>query len=105
MKPRWAEYICAGLFAVFGLQACVAAPVNEYNLARTAVEAAKESEAPRLTPSLWHQASEAYRQGEQCYQKRDFECAKLRLVQARAAAEKAEDAARIQKFKTGDVLP
>ena len=94
-----------GLLLTGALAACVSAPVEEYNFAKAAMDAAKESDAARYATSLYHQASEAYREGETCYQNRDFECARKRFLQAKNLAERAEDAARLATFQSGNPMP
>lgn len=79
-------------------------PVEEYTLARAAIEAARAVQAPRHSPGYWHQADEAYRQGRLYYKDRDYEQAREAFVKARMAAERAENSARLIRQKTGDVL-
>jgi len=75
-------------------------PVNEYNLARTAMEAAQESEAARFSPALWYKAELAYREGQALYRDRDFNGARVRFEAARTFAEQAENAARIGRSES-----
>lgn len=79
-------------------------PVEEYALARAALDAARSVQAARHSPGYWHQAEEAYRQGRVYYQDRDWAAAKEEFDKARFAAEKAENSARLIRQKTGDVL-
>lgn len=79
-------------------------PIEEYTLARAAIEAARAVQAPRHSPGYWHQADEAYRQGRLFYKDRDFARARAEFVKARIAAERAENSARLIRQKTGDVL-
>jgi uncharacterized protein HemY len=79
-------------------------PVEEYTLARAAIDAARAVQAPRHSPGYWHQADEAYRLGRLWYKDRDFQKAREAFVKARLAAEKAENSARLIRQKTGDVL-
>ncbi|KYG67241.1 hypothetical protein AZI86_09555 [Bdellovibrio bacteriovorus] len=82
----------------------VPAPIEDYSLARAAVEAARSVQAARHSPGYWHQAEEAYRKGRIYYEDRDFQKAKEQFVRARMAAEKAENSARLIRQRTGDVL-
>ena len=82
----------------------VPAPIEDYSLARAAVEAARSVQAARHSPGYWHQAEEAYRKGRIYYEDRDFQKAKEQFVRARIAAEKAENSARLIRQRTGDVL-
>jgi hypothetical protein len=79
-------------------------PLEEYSLARAAIEAARAVQAPRHSPGYWHQADEAYRQGRLAYKDRDYVVARESFIRARLAAEKAENSARLIRQKTGDVL-
>lgn len=82
----------------------VPAPVEDYSLARAALDAARSVQAARHSPGYWHQAEEAYRKGRIYFEDRDYSKAKEQFVKARFAAEKAENSARLIRQKTGDVL-
>ncbi|XGC81401.1 DUF4398 domain-containing protein [Bdellovibrio bacteriovorus] len=82
----------------------VPAPVEDYSLARAALDAARSVQAARHSPGYWHQAEEAYRKGRIYFEDRDFSKAKEQFVRARVAAEKAENSARLIRQRTGDVL-
>lgn len=82
----------------------VPAPVEDYSLARAAIDAARSVQAARHSPGFWHQAEEAYRKGRFYYEDRDYSKAKEQFVRARIAAEKAENSARLIRQRTGDVL-
>ncbi len=89
-----------------GLISCVSLiPVDEYTIARAAMDGAKESEAPRYAPALWYKAEQAYREGETFYRERAYGDALKRFVQARTLAEQAENAARLSRFESGDLAP
>lgn len=79
-------------------------PIEEYSFARAAIEAAHGAQAPRLAHGYWSQADEAYRLGKLYYSEREYIKAKAQFIKAREAAEKAENAARVLKFKSGDFL-
>ncbi len=82
----------------------VPAPLEDYSLARAALEAARSVQAARHSPGYWHQAEEAYRKGRIYYDDRDFAKAKEQFVRARISAERAENSARLIHQRTGDVL-
>ena len=82
----------------------VPAPIEDYSLARAAVDAARSVQAARHSPGYWHQAEEAYRKGRIYFEDRDYSKAKDQFVRARVAAEKAENSARLIRQRTGDVL-
>ena len=91
---------------VFLVAGCVTAPapIQEYALARAAIDAAHAVEAPRHSPGYWSQAEESYRRAKILFNDRDYEEAQQEFVRARIAAEKAENAARWLRQKNGEVL-
>ena len=83
--------ICAG---------CTSSPpVREYTLARTALDSARRIEAVRVAPAFFHKAEEAYRKAELQFKKEEFAEAKDQFQLARDFAEKAENAARLQRIE------
>lgn len=88
-------------------QGCVTVdiPDEEYSLARAAVDAARDSESPRYASGLWYKAEQAYKEAERLYKDRRYPAAKKLFVEARTQAEKAENAARLARFQSGDVAP
>lgn len=90
--------------AFFFLVACVGAPpVEEYNLARTAHEAANEAESSRYAQGLWYKADEAYNKAVKLFKDRQHDKAREGFAVARELLEKAENAARIQRVQSGGV--
>ena len=98
---------CALLCCSSGIFAgCVSMiPVDEYTIARAAMDGAKESEAPRFAPALWYKAEQAYREGETFFRERSFGEASKRFGAARTLAEQAENSARLSRFESGDLAP
>lgn len=92
------------LFTVIVSCQTVPAPVEDYSLARAALDAARSVQAARHSPGYWHQAEEAYRKGRIYFEDRDYSKAKEQFIRARLAAEKAENSARLIRQRTGDVL-
>jgi hypothetical protein len=94
------------LTSLFCLVSCVTTnpPIDEYALARAAIEAAQNVQSARHSPGYWHQAEEAYRRGQLFYRDHSWAKAKAEFVKARHAAEKAENSARLIRQKTGEVL-
>lgn len=82
----------------------VPAPIEDYSLARAAIDAARSVQAPRHSPGYWHQAESAYRKGRLYYEDRDYAKAKEQFIKARISAERAENSARLIRQRTGDVL-
>lgn len=72
-------------------------PIEEFTLARSAIDAAKQYESDRYAPGLWYQAEENYRRGQVAYKKEDFDIAKDFFLKAKQFAEKAENKARKEK--------
>lgn len=94
------------LAMVFCLVGCVTSPppIDEYTLARAALEAARLVEAARHSPGYYHQAEEAYRKARLLYEEREYEQAREQFIRARVAAERAENSARLIRMKSGEVL-
>lgn len=94
------------LLLITQLMGCVTAPapIEEYTLARAAIDAAKTVEASRYSPGYWHQAEEGYRRAQALMEEREYEDAKEEFTRARIAAEKAENSARLIRQKNGEVL-
>lgn len=92
-------------FAFF-LAGCVTspAPVDDYTLARAALEAARVVEAARHSPGYYHQAEEAYRKAKLLFEEREYDRAREEFARSRIAAEKAENSARLIRMKSGEVL-
>lgn len=92
--------------SILFLGGCINAPepVQPWAFARTALESAKQVDAPRLSPGNWHRAEEAYRKAQILYQEREYKEASEYFMQAQLAAEKAENAARYLKWKNGESL-
>lgn len=102
---RLSRLILAGIALTAALSCqSVPQPLEEYTLARAAIDAAKSVQAARHSPGYWHQAEEAYRRGRTFYADHEWKEARDEFVRARIAAEKAENSARLIRQKTGDVL-
>lgn len=82
----------------------VPAPIEEWTLARSALEAAKAVQAAKYSPGFWHQAEDSYRKARILMKEESFEEAKEEFNIARRAAEKAENSARIKRQQSGEVL-
>lgn len=93
-------------FAFCLLTACVTTPppIEEYTLARAAIDAAKAVESARYSPGFWHQAEESFRRAQTLFEDQDYAEARSEFVRARIAAEKAENSARLIRQKNGEVL-
>ncbi len=82
----------------------VPAPIEEYALARAAIDSARAVEAARYSPGYWHQADESYRKAQSLFKNQDFALARDLFIKARTSAERAENSARLLRQKNGEVL-
>ncbi len=93
------------LVCLLALNGCVAPlPIEEYTLARAAVNSARESGSERLAPGLWYKAEENYRNGQKYLKDKDNESAKVNFLRSIEFAEKAENASRLKKFESGEMM-
>lgn len=81
-----------------------AAPIQDYALARAALQAAKEVDAARLASGYYHRALENYSRAEVLFEERQFELARDLFIKSRLDFERAENSAQAQRKKSGDVL-
>jgi len=94
------------LTGILSFTACVVAPVpiEDYALARAALAAAKAVDAAKYSPGHFHKAETAYKRAENLLQTKETDEAQLEFINARQWAEKAENSARLIRFKNGEVL-
>ena len=90
------------LFLLVGCETL--APTDDYTLARTAMESAKLVESGKYSPGFMHKAEAAYQRAEVFLREKEFEEARIEFRAARIWAEKAENSARLIRFKNGEVL-
>lgn len=96
-----------GLLLIFlALTSCItqSKPVEEYILARAALDAAKQVDASKYSSGFWNQAEEAFKKAKLYYDEREFNLAREQFLKAKIAAEKAENSARLIRQKNGEVL-
>lgn len=87
------------------LGACVGpAPIKEYNLAHTALQAAKNAKAPSSAPGYWSRAQKSYLLAEKLYNDGKYEEAKQAFKKAKLFAERAENYTVIKALKDGGDL-
>lgn len=84
--------------------ATIPAPVQDYALARAALEACKAVEAARYSQGYYHRGLESYSRAEVLYREREYQEARELFVRARLDFEKAENSAQVQRKKSGEVL-
>jgi hypothetical protein len=85
------------------LHGCVGpAPIDDYNLTRTAMDYAREKGAPQTAPGFWAKAEELYSAAVADYENKEYDSAKLKFVEAKKMAEKAENYTVLKKAEAGD---
>lgn len=99
-----AYFIFAILLVVATGCVTVAAPIEEYALARAAMESAKAVDSARFSSGFYHRAMETYSKAEILYNDREYQDARDLFNQARIDFEKAENSAHVQRKKNGEVL-
>jgi hypothetical protein len=77
-------------------------PLRAYVTARSALQAARTHEAQRFASAAFLQAEQAYKTGEKAFADERYTEAKEQFNISRRLAEKAETAARVQKYKSGE---
>lgn len=103
-KARLGKLISGGAFFIFALVSCAGSPpVEEYNLARAAYDAATEAESSRYAQGLWYKADDTYKNAIRLYKDRDNSAAREEFDEARELLERAENAARLNRFQSGGV--
>jgi len=111
MKLAWgASQQLMGLgSALLSLALCTACvtylPVDEWTMARSAYEAARDADSARYVPSIWFNAEQTYREAQKAYRDRRYSSAKTLFVQAKQLCEQAENAARLARQQSGEVVP
>jgi hypothetical protein len=104
LKARLGISLSSGAFCFLGLLGCVGSPpVEEYNLARAAHDAASEAESSRYAQGLWYKADDAYKNAIRLYKDRKNNEAREEFNNARELLEKAENAARLSRIQSGGV--
>lgn len=79
-------------------------PVEEYAIARSAMEAARSIDAGRFAGNQYHRAMEAYLRAEILYRNREYHEARDLFEASRVDFEKAENIANVQRKKNGETL-
>lgn len=104
MSSKFSFRIALWIFIAFtGLFCAGKPPIEEYNIARAAIVAAKEAGASEKAPGLWFRADESYDEARRKYKNHEYNAAKTEFIRATLYAEKAENAAKLRDLKSGDV--
>jgi hypothetical protein len=98
--------IVGTFFLCFFLVGCSTQPsLNDFALARTALQAAREAGAARYAPGYWHKAEESYRTAERLFSQEKYKEANAKFVHSRKMSEKAENISKLQMHKSGGGIP
>ena len=79
------------------------APVDDYNLAASAMAAARQAGAQRFATGYLAKANDYYKQAQKQYDNREYEKARLTFRQAKLFAERAENLSVLKRAQTGEV--
>lgn len=79
-------------------------PNDDYAMASIALDAAKASGAPKVASGYWNRALTAYKEGEDHFEQRNYGAAQAAFIRARQNAERAENSARLQRLRSGEVF-
>lgn len=97
------KIIKLNLIIIFTMVGCVGIPpVIEYNLAKTAIDSAKENGAAQFSPGYLHKAHDQYRKGISHYDEREYDDAYDNFYAAKKDAERSENKTRLMKYKSGE---
>jgi len=77
-------------------------PVQEYNLARTALHAAKKFKASQYAPKSYRKALYSYKKGQKAFENRFYGQAREYFEQCVEEAEKSENITRWIRYKKRD---
>ena len=77
--------------------------ISEQDVQRV-IDAAKAVDAGRYSAGNFHKAEQAYRMAQQAFEDRKYDLAKENFLIAKDFAERAENSARMLRFKNGEVL-
>lgn len=80
-------------------------PVDEWTMARAAYDAAKDADSARYVPSIWFNAEQTYREAQKAFRDRRYSSAKTLFVESKKLCEQAENAARLARQQSGEVVP
>lgn len=106
MIPKYLGIAFLVIFVNLWMVSCASPPpIQEYTLARTAMQAAKSAESGRYASGYWYKAEEYYRKGQKAYEISDNSQARSHFIQAKQFAEKAENITRLKKFQSGELAP
>ena len=98
-------FLTASFFMALVLYGCeTIPPVDDFTLARTAIDSAKGVESAKYSSGYMHKAELAFEKAQSLFADRDYDEAREEFKLARQWAEKAENSARLIRFKNGEVL-
>jgi len=100
MRPTFAS-LCTVLVTLLLVGCQTNRPINEYNLARTALNSAEKAKAQQNAPAYWSRAERAYLQGQKEFKEENFKAARQSFLKAKLFAERAENSSVIKTMKEG----
>lgn len=101
-RNRLVAVVAISLFLLSTVGCVGLAPLDDYNLAYSAIESARVAQAPRFAPGYFSQAEEYYRQALMEYENRNYGKAQEKFQQARKSAERAENYTALKRANSGD---
>lgn len=106
-KNQILSFLATSVAVVVLITACATGepPVEDYVLARSALDSARAIDSARYSPGNFHKAEVSYRKAKGMYEDREYGKARDEFRSAREFAEKAENTARLMQFKTGEIVP
>lgn len=92
------------IIAMLAFVSCVGAPpVEDYNIAATAINSARIAGAPRFAAGYLARATDSYKLAQKLYDDRDYDRARTAFHQAKLFAERAENLSALKRAQTGEV--
>ena len=79
-------------------------PLEEYVLAKAALDAAQKVDAIRFSPGHWADAEQSYNLGETFFNAKEFEKAFSAFSRAVKEAEQAENSTRLLREQKGEIF-
>ena len=95
--------IIAGLVFLSCVSCVGAPPVDDYNIASTAINSARIAGASRFAAGYLARATDSYKLAQKLYEDRDYERARTAFRQAKLFAERAENLSALKRAQTGEV--
>lgn len=103
---KWSRFFLSSVFFAFGVVSCATPkPIQDFALARQAMQSARKANASKFASDLYHRAEIAYQKAEVAFREGDHSQAKDYFIEAVRFAEESEEEARLKSFKSGEFGP